>query len=97
MQLAGEIAQPVALLGPDEADAADRGRRRRRDGDGGDRRHEVGHVGHVDVDAGERSCRVARHGGAGAVVGDVAAHRPSRSTKATSPCSDVAVQARHAH
>ena len=50
-QLGGEVAEAVALLGPDEPDAADRRRRRRRRGDGGQRRHEVGDVGHVDVDA----------------------------------------------
>ena len=50
-QLGGEVAEPVALLGPDEPDAADGGWRRRGGGDGGDGRDEVGDVGHVDVDA----------------------------------------------
>ena len=53
----------------------DRRRRRRRDGHGGERRHEVRHVGHVDVDAGERAVGIARDGEPAAVVVDGAPHR----------------------
>ena len=88
-QLGGEVAEAVALLGPDEPDPADRRRRRRGRGDDRQRRHEVRDVGHVDVDADERRAGVASDGGATLV--DRSTVQPiasSSSAKAPSPCGE---------
>ena len=69
-----EVAEPVALLVADEADAGDPGRRDGLGGHDGQRRHEVGHVRHVDVDPAQGCVAAAHDDGVGA-GGHEAPHR----------------------
>ena len=91
-----EIAEPIALLGADEADTGDPSRRDglwRHDGERGD---EIGEVGHVDLDAPQRRVTASHDDGVVGAHRHEAAHRFEDSAKRTSPCSDWLPRPRHA-
>ena len=81
-----QITEPVTFLARINRRPNSR-RRVGEHGDGGDGRHEVRHVGHVDVDAAQaRVGRTTDDGGIGAPL-DGAPITPKRSAKRASPCS----------